>query len=102
MSQIVRLTLFPIDPADFEFVQQAFQTMYISNRKDGKPYMISCTAYKLHEDPRSNGFTVAARTRFASLEDMRFYDDECPAHKGLKEVIKPKIKGPPMTIYFDA
>lgn len=57
------------------------------------------------EDPRSKGFTVVSQTEFASLEDMRYYDDGCEAHAALKAVAKGLgiVGGPDgvMTVYFE-
>lgn len=51
-------------------------------------------------DQRSQGFDFAARFEFASLEDMRYYDDECPAHQALKASARSLDVGGIMTIYF--
>ena len=52
-------------------------------------------------DARSQGITVVAKTEFASLEDMHYYDDDCPAHKALKEYAKGfKHETKPISIYF--
>lgn len=40
-----------------------------------------------------------AMTRFKSLEDMKYYDEECEAHKKLKEVGKGKVQPPPLILY---
>lgn len=57
-------------------------------------------AYKLHPDPRSQGYTFAAQSSFMTLEDMKFYDEECGAHGVLKDAVKPLVAGePPLTIY---
>ena len=32
---------------------------------------------------------------------MKYYDTECEAHAKLKEVVKSKIKEPPLTVYFE-
>ncbi len=64
--------------------------------------MISCTAHKLHQDPRSKGYNLVYRTRFESLEDMKYYDDECPAHIELKSKLGPKLKQAPLTVHMDA
>jgi hypothetical protein len=64
--------------------------------------MIACTGYKLHDDPRSKGYTLMYRTRFESLEDMKYYDTDCPAHTELKSKLKPILKEPAMTVYMDA
>jgi hypothetical protein len=73
------------------------------SQQDGKPYLISCRASKLYSDPRSQGYTLAAHTSFHSLEDMKYYDDECDAHKALKGSVGPLVAGgPPLTVYLDA
>lgn len=70
-----------------------------TEQKDGKPYILSSKAFKLLPDPRSQSYTLAAQTTFASVEDMKFYDEECEAHKTLKETVKPKAAGPPLMVY---
>lgn len=52
-------------------------------------------------DERSQGFTVIAKTEFASLDDMRYYDNECPAHAALKDFAKGlKHEAKPTSVYF--
>jgi hypothetical protein len=58
-------------------------------------------ASQTHEDPRSQGYTVAARTIFESKADMDFYDNECEAHAAIKAILKPKVGGPPLVVYMD-
>lgn len=70
--------------------------------QDGKPYILSSKALKLLSDPRSQGYTLAAQTTFSSVEDMKYYDEECAAHKELKEVVKPKAAGPPLMVYGES
>jgi hypothetical protein len=51
-------------------------------------------------DERSQGFDFAARFIFASLEDMKYYDWEDPAHQALKAAGRDlDVKGL-QTIYF--
>jgi hypothetical protein len=38
---------------------------------------------------------------FESLEDMKYYDTECEAHKALKVVAGPKRVGDVLTVYFE-
>lgn len=68
-------------------------------QKDGKPYILSSKAFKLFPDARSQGYTLAAQTTFASVEDMKYYDEECEAHQALKDIVKPKAAGPPLMVY---
>lgn len=51
-------------------------------------------------DPRSQGYTLVSKTEFASMEDMKFYDDECPAHNELKGLVKTLGVDGIMTVYF--
>ena len=69
--------------------------------QDGKPYILSCRASKLYDDPRSKDFNVCAQTSFASLEDMKYYDSQCEAHKALKVTVTPLMQGV-MSVYMDA
>ena len=41
-----------------------------------------------------------AESKFASLDDMKYYDEECEAHKTLKMRIGALLKEPPLTVYF--
>ena len=51
-------------------------------------------------DQRSQGFTFVAKSEFASMDDMRFYDAECPAHQALKkEAMTLGVEGL-LTVYF--
>lgn len=71
------------------------------NSQDGKPYILYVCAGEAHDDPRSNGYTVVAKTEFASMEDMKYYDDECPAHAELKKTVTTlNVSEKPMSVYF--
>lgn len=70
--------------------------------QDGKPYILSLKANKLYDDPRSNGYRFAAESTFETVEDMKYYDNECEAHTLLKKEIGPLSQGKPMTIYWEA
>lgn len=54
------------------------------------------------EDPRSQGYTLVSKTEFASMEDMKYYDTECPAHGEVKSLIKTLTVDGLMTVYFKA
>lgn len=43
---------------------------------------------------------MAGKTRFESLDDMKYYDEQCEAHKALKAVVGPKQQGV-MVLYMD-
>ncbi|TID15321.1 stress responsive A/B barrel domain-containing protein [Venturia nashicola] len=100
---VSRTTLFKLpNEADIEAVLAAYVKLAETNSKDGKPYILSSKALKLFPDPRSQGYTLSAQTTFASVEDMRYYDEECEAHKALKDIVKPKAAGPPLMVYGEA
>lgn len=66
----------------------------------GKPYLRSVVVGKPEEDPRAQGYTLCAKTEFASLEDMKYYDEECPGHQKLKGVAKTLTVEGIMSVYF--
>jgi hypothetical protein len=39
------------------------------------------------DDPRSQGYTFLVNMAFAKLEDIRYFDDSCPAHYALKKLV---------------
>ncbi|KAF9700834.1 hypothetical protein EKO04_001512 [Ascochyta lentis] len=103
MSQIIRMTLFKLsDSAVIKEAVQKYSSLTQDAVKDGKPYIQQATAYQPYDDPRSQGYTLVARTVFNSKADMDFYDNECEAHAAIKSFIKPKIGGPPLLVYMDA
>lgn len=55
-----------------------------THSQDGKPYLLSFEVGLAEEDSRSQGYTIVAKSMFKSMEDMKYYDFECPAHQNLK------------------
>lgn len=103
-KQIIRITLFKMpSESDIEAALAKYSTLQGTAVKDGKPYILSARAFKTYDDPRNNGFTVCGRTVFSSLEDMKYYDEDCEAHKELKAEFKGKVAMPGgvMTVYMD-
>lgn len=68
--------------------------------QDGKPYIVSAAVGQSVDDPRNKGFNVSVKTTFASMEDMKYYDTECEAHKALKAVAGP-VKEDILTTYYE-
>lgn len=52
-------------------------------------------------DQRAQSYTIAVQTSFASLEDMKYYESECKAHKEFVKVVGPRMQGI-MTVVFEA
>lgn len=42
-----------------------------------------------------------ASTTFANMDDFKYYDEECKAHKKLKAFAKDKVAGPPLLLYVE-
>jgi hypothetical protein len=58
-------------------------------------------AHQPVNDPRTQGYNVLAHTVFASLEDVKYYDEKCEAHAALKAFAKDKVAGPPMAVMWE-
>ncbi|ORY13100.1 hypothetical protein BCR34DRAFT_481723 [Clohesyomyces aquaticus] len=102
MPRILRLTLFKIpDSEHIAGAVQKYSTLSQDAIKDGKPYISMAQATPTHDDPRSQGFTLVARTVFECKEDMDYYDQECAAHAEIKALFKGKVAGPPCMLYMD-
>ncbi|EON66818.1 hypothetical protein W97_06220 [Coniosporium apollinis CBS 100218] len=102
MSKIYRVTLFKLPKEeDINGVLPKYAALKDEAKKDGKPYILSASASRIHQDPRNQGFTVCATTSFASLDDMRYYDNEDEAHGAIKTYLKQRVEGPPLMVYMD-
>ncbi|KAK6193758.1 hypothetical protein LQW54_012145 [Pestalotiopsis sp. IQ-011] len=107
-GRIHRITMFKLPvPEDQEKLIEAYKTLAKDQQKNGKPYILSLNAGIAEKDQRSQGFTVVSKTEFASMADMKYYDDECEAHAALKKYAKGTltIEGGPtgvLTVFFEA
>jgi len=121
MAPIERITLFKIpDEDDLNRVLEQYKTLAKTAVKvplpsvllfilleidgsdimqDGKPYILSSAVGKSFPDPRNKGFNLSVKATFASLDDMKYYDSECEAHKALKAVAGPVREDFLMTYY---
>ncbi|KAF7558183.1 hypothetical protein G7Z17_g128 [Cylindrodendrum hubeiense] len=100
---VQRVTLFKIpsleDQARFIDI---YRTIPTQAKKNGKPYIISASVGPTFDDVRNQGYTLAVHAVFASVEDMKYYDDECAAHGEVKKVAKTLHKEGSMTAYFQS
>ncbi|KAM0716493.1 hypothetical protein Q7P37_007938 [Cladosporium fusiforme] len=100
---VQRITMFKVaNEADIPQFLERYQTLAREQNKDGKPYILSVDAHQPVNDPRSQSYNVLAHTTFSSLDDVKYYDEECEAHKGLKAFAKEKVAGPPMVVMWEA
>ncbi|KAG6010452.1 hypothetical protein E4U21_006453 [Claviceps maximensis] len=102
MADLVhRITLFKLpDKTNQHKLIQAYKTVDQTNQKDGKPYIVSLNVGPTEEDARSQGYTVACKAEFASLDDMKYYDEKCQAHQALKDIVKGLGVEGVLTVYF--
>jgi len=68
--------------------------------QDGSPYILSLEAGPTFDDARSKGFNFVAKSEFASMDDMVYYDESCAAHQVLKQGTKPLGVIEVMTLYY--
>ncbi|BCS20645.1 Dabb family protein [Aspergillus puulaauensis] len=102
MAPIERITLFNIpDEAARDRVLEQYKILAKTAVKDGKPYILAAAAGPSFPDPRNKGFNLSVKTTFASLEDMKYYDTECEAHKALKAIAGP-AKQDVLTTFFES
>ena len=66
--------------------------------QDGKPYIQKVAPHKTiaTDSPMSQGYNFVVTTQFASLDDLRYYDTDCGAHKKLKATVIHFVDGPPL------
>jgi len=101
MAGIIRITMFKIPAKENQAkFLDLYRTLASTAKKDGKPYILSLVAGQALEDQRSQGYTLVAKSEFKSLDDMKYYDNECEAHQTLKLGAKSLGVEGIMTVYY--
>lgn len=54
------------------------------------------------DDPRRQGYTLVTKTEFGSIDDMKYYENDCPVHGAVKGVLKELTVDGIMTVFFKA
>ncbi|KAI0167698.1 stress responsive A/B barrel domain-containing protein [Pestalotiopsis sp. NC0098] len=99
---IQRITLFKIPNAeDQDKLLEIYRHMPEKAVKDGKPYILAVKPGRAFPDQRAQGFTVAVVSVFSSVEDMKYYDNDCKAHAELKGFAKTVHQGV-MMVYYES
>ncbi|KAK0269942.1 hypothetical protein LTR35_014408 [Friedmanniomyces endolithicus] len=99
---IQRITCFKIkNETDIQGILDQYEHLSKTNQKDGKPYILETSAHKAIDDPRNSGYNLVAVTKYASMEDVKYYDEECEAHKQLKAFATGKLEGPPLAFHLE-
>ncbi|KAK5991015.1 Fusaristatin A biosynthesis cluster protein [Cladobotryum mycophilum] len=100
-ERIHRITMFKLPKVeDQQSLLEKYKDLVATNSKDGKPYILSTFIGPAEADPRSQGFTLVSKTEFASMEDMKYYDEACPAHQRIKDYIRTLTLEGMVTVYF--
>ncbi|RAO65812.1 uncharacterized protein BHQ10_001824 [Talaromyces amestolkiae] len=73
----------------------------INVEQDGKPYISNVSFGPAIPDERSQGYNFGVKTTFATVEDVKFYDTECPAHQTLKAALGGRKEGDVLTVIFE-
>ncbi|KFY14302.1 hypothetical protein V492_02706 [Pseudogymnoascus sp. VKM F-4246] len=71
-----------------------------SRSYNGTPYILSMVAGPVEEGLRTEGYTFVNKTEFASMDDMKYYESECPAHGEVKKVLGEITIDGMMTVFF--
>lgn len=69
--------------------------------QDGKPYILELSSRKALDDPRNPGYNLIGICKFASMDDVKYYDETCEAHQKLKAFAKDKVAGPPLVLHLE-
>ncbi|KAI6810139.1 hypothetical protein KC332_g9675 [Hortaea werneckii] len=86
---------------DAQGMMDAYKTVEQTQQRDGKPYILSISAHRTLDDPRSQGYNFVANTTFANIDDVKYYDEQCEAHQKLKAFAKDKVAGPPLVLHIE-
>ncbi|KAL2758516.1 hypothetical protein ACRALDRAFT_1068813 [Sodiomyces alcalophilus JCM 7366] len=103
-DRIHRVTMFRLPNKEHqEQLMDSYRVLSNQQQRNGKPYILSLIAGPAFEDARSKGYTIVTKTEFSSLDDMRWYDAECPAHATLKKLVGGFGIGPDdiLSVYFE-
>ncbi|TKA74169.1 hypothetical protein B0A55_06585 [Friedmanniomyces simplex] len=99
---IQRMTCFKVKhESDIQGLLDQYQSVSETNEKDGRPYILETSSRKAIEDPRNPGYNLIGITKFASMEDVKYYDEACEAHMRLKAFAKDKVEGPPLVLHVE-
>jgi hypothetical protein len=102
MAPIERITMFKVrNDADRERILEQYKILSKTAVRDGKPYILSLAVGPIVPTPRAKGFNLGVKSTFATLDDMNYYDTECPAHAELKRVAAP-LSEDILTAYYES
>ncbi|ESZ96607.1 hypothetical protein SBOR_2974 [Sclerotinia borealis F-4128] len=90
MANIIRITMFKVPTqASRDTMLKNYETLSKTAVKNSHPYILSLQAGETQpNDPRTQGYSIVAKTEFRNMEDMKYYEESCEAHQKLKDEAK--------------
>ncbi|KAE8549212.1 hypothetical protein EYB25_007727 [Talaromyces marneffei] len=102
MATVERITLFNIPKEEHRAqLVEEYKRLVKTAVKDGNPYITNVSFGPALPDPRNRGYNFGVKMTFATLEDLKFYDAECPAHQTFKAFLSGRKEGDVLTVYFE-
>jgi len=88
-TPITRVTMLEIPGEAHQAIAlQGFEVFTKTQQKDGVPYILSMQAGRVSGSVLEQGFTIVAKSIFATEEDMEFYETQCLGHLEYKKFLK--------------
>ncbi|KAL3463707.1 hypothetical protein BJX64DRAFT_287174 [Aspergillus heterothallicus] len=86
---ITRVTMIKI-PAEehLAIALDGFRTFAKNQQKDGSPYILSMEAGHAEGPVRDQGYTFVTKSVFRNMEEMRYYETNCPAHNEYRRFLR--------------
>ncbi|KAL4921167.1 hypothetical protein BDW62DRAFT_198181 [Aspergillus aurantiobrunneus] len=74
---IQRITLFNIPkPEDIDVLLAEYRSLAQGATRNSVPYILSVQAGRTLPHTRTKGYTLAVKTTFRNLDDVRYYDSD--------------------------
>ncbi|KAL5342097.1 hypothetical protein BJX70DRAFT_395072 [Aspergillus crustosus] len=103
-TPITRVTMIKIpNEEDLEIALEGFKEFAKTQQKDGAPYILSMEAGRAEGPVREQGYTFVTKSVFRSMEEMKFYETDCPAHNTYRAFLRSNatVEGL-LTVHFTA
>ncbi|KAL4937759.1 hypothetical protein BDV06DRAFT_226661 [Aspergillus oleicola] len=101
---ITRVTMIKLPSEEsLPIALEGFKVFAKFQQKDGAPYILSMQAGRAEGSVREQGYTFVTKSVFKSMDDMRYYEKDCPAHNEYREFLRKNAPAEGLqTVYFKA
>ncbi|KAL4968161.1 Dabb family protein [Aspergillus stella-maris] len=101
---ITRVTMIKLASEDsIPIALEGFKAFASSQKKEGEPYILSMQAGRAEGSVREQGYNFVTKSVFRSMDDMRYYENDCPAHNEYRVFLKKNAPATGLqTVYFTA